>query len=277
MRKQMAVKLEYGEHQRELLKRINRYLAEVRIELNQGRPLRLPDIGPVIDSVLPPWSGITRARSTGADRFKLGWDFVAATFAQRPNAKEGSERYFDPLYFVVLLLMTLAGGAFRHKRTKDIPGEPERWLLEYGGVGPIGTPHQVLRTINNPRPGREVRQNAHPTAPKSESHYDLRRLTLYALSKPVIRKAGQLTRTKGLRTQDDAITRATGLFQEQLDLNGTNMLLDMDAQAYERLLRDALGIADNVYSATLTEKGLPPDWNEWPRNVRVEFWRKQRG
>jgi hypothetical protein len=146
------------------------------------------------------------------------------------------ERYFDPSYFVTMLLMELSGGRFRFDRSKY----KGYFFLAFAGPGKEGN-HYLRRTILNAPPGVDVRQ----IRQTADGHYDYRKNTLRRIAKRIVKITGQKTRARG-RGREDAVAFAVELFKRQAAANDSALLpaLDLSEPEYESLLRKSLLLAD---------------------------------
>src|SRR5262249_4251614 len=143
--------------------------------------------------------------------------------------KERTERYFDPWYFVIMLLLELPGGRLRY----DISKKKYHYLAYAGPVGKEGN-HYLRRIIANTSSRADTREKGEGV------HYDYRRATLTKTAKKSIRQAGQETRPTS-RVREDAIQFAIELFRRQLKGRDSKapLVLNLNAKTYEKLLRSA--------------------------------------
>lgn len=193
-----------------------------------------------------PDSGMKAIRTSGEDRFHLGWPFVAIKIDDTDHPGDRKERHFDPWFFVAMQLFAIAGCRLGLRHSKKIKGEPDRLYAEYQQR------HQLRRIIVNTPAGCDTRER-HPTAKRDrngrgEAHYDYRRITLFSLPKPKVRTQGHLTRAKS-RRREDAIVFAVDMLRLQKDHHtrvGT-AAPPFSPDEFEQRLRAMLKAADNLH------------------------------
>jgi hypothetical protein len=221
------------------LKACRAYLRDAE-EFLEGRCEELPDPSGIAATRFPQ-SSIVTARHTGEDAFGRGLPFIAAVIEDREHAdKERSERYFDPWYFAIMLLLELPGGRFRFDISKR-----KYHYLAFAGTGRSGN-FYLRRLICDTSSKADTREKGGEGA-----HYDYRRITLKPTAKETIRAAGQETLILS-RTREDAIQFALELFERQLNGKSKLPVLDLGRDEYAMLLRSAFDIADRMHEARHT-------------------------
>jgi hypothetical protein len=233
--------LAYDKKSAAALNACREFLKQAEEFLDGSRP-DLPDASPIADARFPR-SSILWARCAGVDRFKRDTPFVAARLEDRDRTGEQrSERYFDPWYFVVMLLLELPGGRFRFDGSKN---DTYFYLAYAGPVGSEGN-YYLRRIVADTSTEEDTRDEG------GDSHYDYRRATLKKMAKKVIRQAGQETRSAS-RDREDAIQFASELFnrQHKAKEEGRPPVLNLNPEKYEALLRQAFKIADRMHEKIL--------------------------
>jgi hypothetical protein len=235
--KRKVVHLKYDDKSAAMLGRCRWYLKEAKKFLDGSRT-DLPDPSGIVDARFPQTS-ILMARHTGEDKFGRGTPFIAAFVqdTEQPE-KRWPEIYFDPWYFVIVLLLELAGGRFRFDLSKG-----KYRYLAYAGPESTEGNHYLRRIIANTPSGADTRQRG-----VDGSRADYRRVTLKKARKASIRQRGQETR-KTSRVREDAIKFAVDVFKRQLKGRGktTPPVLHLNPDKYEQLLREAFDIADRMH------------------------------
>lgn len=248
MRKNMASRLVtpivYDQSTIEALATCRAYLEQAEDYID-GKGDALPDPTPLLEARFPT-SGILRGYSV--ERTKgLSWPTVSAKII---DAVAKKPRFFDPWYFVVMLLLELPGGRFIQAKMK---------YQRYAYVALAGrtiSPNYVLRRIvvNTPI-WADTLEGKH----RDGGHYDYRRVTLRWSSKGAVRTLGKPTRSKS-SSRGDAVKFAVELFEEQLTAHHGSPRpgrpdklpgLDLTALDYEKLLWVALYIADAMHEKYL--------------------------
>jgi hypothetical protein len=229
--------LNYEEKSVTALKAFREYLKQAE-DFVGGRE-DLPDASLIVAARFPS-STIHAARHTGPDRFDLGWPFIAAVIEDltAPD-EERRERYIDPWYFVVMLLMELPGGrfAFNHSNKEKF------YYLIYVGPRKREQEHFLRRSVTNASSRSDVRQKKK----SADSHYDYRRITFVPTPKDDVWDVlGQPTRGRS-QTREHAIRFAVELFGRQLNCRDNLPILDLNQKQYEQLLRGAFAVADRMH------------------------------
>lgn len=239
--------IEYDQSARETFAVCLAYLTEAGAYA-QGKRRTLPNASRIVRSRFPT-SSILQSELVPEAR-GLPSPAVAAVIDD-PSTEPGkarSERYFDPWYFVVMLLMEIAGGRFRFDWSK------QKYLyLAYAAPGTREGNFYLRRIVANTPALADTREE------KAGDHYDYRRATLRWVYKDVIRAMGQDTRRKA-RVRESAIQFAVTLFKRQLAAHGKRPVraskmpgLNVTLGNYEELLRYALDLADAVHERFLME------------------------
>ncbi|MFK4643924.1 hypothetical protein ABIF96_002498 [Bradyrhizobium ottawaense] len=239
--------IEYDESARETLAACLAYLKE-EVAYVQGKRKKPPDASRIVRARFPA-SSILEAEFVPEAR-GLPLPAIAAVI-EDPSAEAGksrSKRYFDPWYFVVMLLLEIAGGRFRFDWSK------QKYLyVAYAGPGGRQGNFYLRRIVANTPALADTREQ------KDGGHYDYRRATLRWVYKDVVRAMGQNTR-RTARVRESAILFAVTLFKRQLVAHGKRATraskmpgLDITLGAYEELLRYALDLADAVHERVLLE------------------------
>jgi hypothetical protein len=208
----------------------------------RGDRTELPDPSKIARARFSPTT-IGKGRYTGKDRLERGTPFIAAKIHDdsRP-LEEGSERYFDPWYFVAMLLLELPAGRFHYDRSKvDRQRGKAYWYLAYIGPFTKEGNHYLRRIIAETSASADTREKKRA----KDSHYDYRRATLSPVAKSRVRAMGQETRSLS-RTRDDAIKFSIQLFDRQIGKGGKLPRLEIDRSQYEVLLRKAFSLADRI-------------------------------
>ncbi|WP_157644530.1 hypothetical protein [Bradyrhizobium sp. WSM2793] len=220
------------------------YLEQAEDYIHDKRNL-LPDPTPLLEARFPTSSilpGHAIERTKG-----LSWPTISAKIV---DAVAKKPRFFDPWYFVVMLLLELPGGRVILAKSKN----QEYAYAAYAGRTVV--PNFYLRRIvvNTPI-WADTKEGKHVDG----AHYDYRRVTLHWISKDAVRKLGRLTRRKS-SNREAAVKFAVELFKEQLaahhggpGLGHPDKLpgLDLTALDYEELLWVALFIADAMHEKYL--------------------------
>jgi hypothetical protein len=215
------------------LKVCREYLKEAQ-EFAAGHRTQPPDVSKLVSARFPQSS--IRAARYGVDSRS---PYIAAVIEDRDAPEEErSERFFDPWYFVPMLLMELPGGRFRFDRSKGA----KYFYLAYAGPDGNEGNHYLRRIIVNTSRLADTRQKAR----SKEAHYDYRRAALKEVDKRVIEAMGQETLSPS-RTREDAIKFAIGIFKRQLNSRQRLLAVDMSPREYESLLRTAFNVADAIH------------------------------
>jgi hypothetical protein len=201
--------LKYDEEAVAALTACREYLEEAK-EFLESRREELPDPSDIAEARFP-GSAIVKARHQGDDKFNRERPFIAAVIKDRDaQAEQRSERYFDPWYFVTMVLMELPGGRFHFDRSKH----GRYFYLAYVGPEAKEGRYSLLRIIANASSSADTRQGR-----RKDAHYDYRRATLKQTAKKSIRQSGQKTRSSS-RGREEAIQFAIELFKRQLKGRG---------------------------------------------------------
>ncbi|MDA9539508.1 hypothetical protein ACM41_25755 [Bradyrhizobium sp. CCBAU 21362] len=242
MSKQVAI--EYDQSAIDALAACMTYLQEAEDYID-GKRAALPDPQRLLQARFPTStilsaSAIDRAKGVSSPTISAK---IVDSVAKR-------HRYFDPWYFVVMLLLELPGGRFILAKSK---------FQEYAYVAYAGRTIQpnfyLRRIVVNTPIWADTLEGKHSDG----AHYDYRRTTLHWISKDAVRTLGKPTRRKS-SNREAAVKFAVDLFEEQVIAHhGRNKSgpveklpgLDLTAMDYEKLLWVALYIADGVHEKHL--------------------------
>lgn len=182
-----------------------RYLEEA-IGYLQDKRKALPNAAPLTSARFPASSIITANAVEAAAN--LRWPTIEAVIEDREAPGERrSSRYFDPWYFLVMLLMEIPGGRFRFDRSKN----SEYFYLAYAGPSGREGNFYLRRVIVDTPSWADTREGKH----RKDAHYDYRRPTLKRVYKPLVRALDQKTRGES-RKRPEAVQFAVDLFTRQL-------------------------------------------------------------
>lgn len=244
MSRRSVAPIQYDESALTALSACRTYLEEAAAYV-QGEKDSLPDPAPLTTARFPRTSILKANALEGTKDFR--WPTIAAKIEDR---KATSDRYFDPWYFVVMLLMEIPGGRFVYDRSKG----GKYFYAAYAGSNAKEN-FYLRRIIVNTPIWADTREGKH----RGETHYDYRRPTLHWIFKDVVRTLGQETRSVS-SNREGAIRFAVGLFKQQLAAHHgsrrpTNKSklpgLALTAAEYEKLLGIALHIADAMHEKYL--------------------------
>jgi hypothetical protein len=238
--------IEYDHTAREAFAACLDYLKEAAAYV-QGKRETLPDASRIVSARFPQ-SSIMAANLLEEAR-GLRWPAIEAVVEDRsaPPGEVRSNRYFDPWYFVAMLLMEIAGGRFRFDRSN----RQRFFYLAY--AGPVGREGNfyLRRIIANTPPWADT----HEGEGKGGAHYDYRRPTLSWALKDVVKAMGKDTRRIS-RVREAAVQFAVQLFNRQMVLQSGGKRvtraskmpgLNVSPAAYQELLGYALYVADAVH------------------------------
>ncbi|MCK1475014.1 hypothetical protein IVB27_09430 [Bradyrhizobium sp. 197] len=246
-KKNSTLLIEYDQSARETLAACIAYLKEAGA-YQQGKRRTLPDASRIVRSRFPASSILQSDLVPEARGLPLP---AVSAVIHDPTAESGkarSNRYFDPWYFVVMLLMEIPGGRFRFDWSK------RKYLyLAYAAPGTKEGNFYLRRIVANTPALADTREQ------KDGGHYDYRRATLRWVYKDVVRAMGQDTRRKA-RVRESAIQFAVELFKRQLAAHGKRPTraskmpgLNVTLGGYEELLRYAVDLADAVHERFLLQ------------------------
>ncbi|WP_340672095.1 hypothetical protein [Bradyrhizobium ottawaense] len=243
MAKMRVKPIEYGQTANDALAACKNYLQEAE-QYIQGDRKSLPDPTPLLTARFPSSSLLEAKAKDGVDG--LAWPTIAAKIVDR-MAK--SDRFFDPWYFAVLLLLELPGGRIVLNRSNH----QQYFYAAYAGSNAKENFYLRRIVVNTPI-WADTQEGRH----RDGAHYDYRRATLHWVCKDVVRTLGKKTRTVS-SNREGAIRFAVKLFKQQLAAHGLSPRsrlpgLELTAQDYERLLSIALYIADAMHEKHLVAK-----------------------
>lgn len=223
------------------------YLKETEEYIHDKRQ-ELPDPTPLLKARFPT-TGLLPAHSV--DKTKgVSWPTISARIADAVATKP---RFFDPWYFVVMLLLELPGGRFILAKSKH----QEYAYAAYAGRT-VAPSFYLRRIVVNTPIWADTKEGKHHKG----AHYDYRRVTLHWISKDAVRTLGKPTRRKS-SNRESAVKFAGELFEEQLKAHfggpgpeRPDRLpnLNLTALNYEKLLWVALYIADAMHEKYLRSK-----------------------
>ena len=244
-RKNSTPLIEYDRPAREAYAACLKYLKQAAAYV-QGKRETLPDASPIVSARFPQ-SSILSASLVEEARW-LRWPTIEAVIHDQsaPPGEVRSKRYFDPWYFVAMLLMEIAGGRFRFDRSN------RRQFFYVAYAGPVGREGNfyLRRIIANTPPWADTRDSKG----KDDAHYDYRRPTLSLVLKDVVKAMGQDTRRQS-RVRDEAVRFAVRLFERQIAAQSGKRVtraskmpgLNISPAAYQELLGYALYVADAMH------------------------------
>lgn len=244
-RKNSTPLIEYDRPAREAYAACLKYLKQAAAYV-QGKRETLPDASPIVSARFPQ-SSILSASLVEEAR-GLRWPTIEAVIHDQsaPPGEVRSKRYFDPWYFVAMLLMEIAGGRFRFDRSN------RRQFFYVAYAGPVGREGNfyLRRIIANTPPWADTRDSKG----KDDAHYDYRRPTLSWVLKDVVKAMGQDTRRQS-RVRDEAVRFAVRLFERQIAAQSGKRVtraskmpgLNISPAAYQELLGYALYVADAMH------------------------------
>lgn len=238
--------IEYDQSAVEALAACVTYLQQAEDYLHDERDL-LPDLTPLLEARFPT-TGILAAHAV--DKTKgIAWPTVSAKIR---DAVATRPRFFDPWYFVVMLLLELPGGRFILAKVKY-----QQYAYAALAGRAISPSFFLRRIVVNTPIWADTKEGQH-----REAHYDYRRVTLHWTSKNAVRTLGKPTRGKS-RNRESAVKFAIDLFEEQLTAHHgppragrPDKLpgLDLSVLDYEKLLWVALYIADAMHEKYLRQR-----------------------
>jgi hypothetical protein len=219
----------------------------------QGKRETLPDASRIVSARFPQTS-ILDANLVEEAR-GLRWPTIEAVIEDR-SASTGevrSKRYFDPWYFVAMLLMEIPGGRFRFDRSN----KQAYFYVAYAGPNGREGNFYLRRIVANTPPWADTREGGD----KGGAHYDYRRPTLKWVLKDVVKAMGQDTRRVS-RVRDGVVRFAAQLFHRQMAAHSGKRVtraskmpgLNLSLAAYEELLGYALYVADAVHEKFSLER-----------------------